>query len=318
MWVTGDDCSAICVQYGMRPRVVFSPQYEVDYGEHSFASDKFSLTAKSLKTAVDLVEPEEPSRDDLLLAHDPVWTDKVLSGKLSAFDVSRLELPFSSEISLAHRLGVGGTVLAARHALEAGIGLHCGGGAHHAFRDHGEGYCALNDIAIAILKLRAEKKLERAAVIDLDVHQGNGTASIFKGDGNVFTFSMHQSDLYPEAKEKSSLDVELRAGTGDVEYYDILRRSLRTVFEFKPDLVIYQSGVDVWEHDALGGLKLTERGILDRDTAVWETCLMHRVPVVVTLGGGYGPTPQDTARLHARTLSLFAGLPLTSTSSDQS
>jgi len=291
-----------------KPRVVFSPKYKVDYGDHSFASKKFELAAQSLGSSVEMVEPQEPSRDDLLLVHDPIWTDKVLSGKLSAFDISRLELPFSPEISLAHRLGVGGTILAARHALEAGIGLHCGGGAHHAYRDHGEGYCALNDIAIAILKLRAEKKFERAAVIDLDVHQGNGTASIFKGDPNVFTFSMHQSDLYPEVKEKSSLDVELSAGTGDVEYYDRLRRSLKTVFEFKPDFVIYQSGVDVWENDQLGGLKLTERGILDRDTAVWETCVMHRVPVVVTLGGGYGPTPEDTARLHARTLRLFSGL----------
>ena len=292
-----------------KARVVFSHKYKVDYGRHAFASDKFALTANNISSAVEIIEPAEPSRDDLLLAHDPVWADKVLSGKLSAFDVSRLELPFSPEISLAHRLGVGGTILAARHALEAGIGLHCGGGAHHAFRDHGEGYCALNDIAIAILKLRAEKKLDRAAVIDLDVHQGNGTASILKEDERTFTFSMHQSDLYPEHKEKSSLDVELNAGTGDVEYYDRLRRSLKTVFEFKPELIIYQAGVDVWENDRLGGLKLTERGILDRDTAVWETCLLHRVPVVVTLGGGYGPTPEDTARLHARTISLFAGLP---------
>lgn len=292
----------------MKPRVVFSPKYKVEYGDHSFAAEKFALTAKALEPVVEFAEPEEPSRDDLLLAHGPVWTDKVLTSSLSAADVSRLELPFSPAISLAHRLAVGGTILAARHALEAGAGLHCGGGAHHAFRDHGEGYCALNDIAVAILKLRAEKKIERAAVIDLDVHQGNGTASIFTGDKNVFTFSMHQSNLYPEKKESSSLDVELNLGTGDAEYYNRLRRSLKTVFDFKPDIVIYQAGVDVWEHDTLGGLKLTERGILDRDTAVWETCILHRVPVVVTLGGGYGPTPEDTARLHARTLRLFAGL----------
>ncbi|HEX4048796.1 MAG TPA: histone deacetylase [Elusimicrobiota bacterium] len=292
----------------MKPRIVFSPKYRVDYGDHSFASRKFSLTAEMLAPLVDFVEPAEPSREELLLAHEPVWTDKVLTASLNAADIERLELPFSPEISLAHRLAVGGTVLAARHALESGIGLHCGGGAHHAFRDHGEGYCALNDIAVAILKLRAEKKIERAAVVDLDVHQGNGTASLFARDEKTFTFSMHQAGIYPEKKETSSLDVELNAGTGDAEYYDRLRRSLRTVFEFKPDLVVYQAGVDVWEKDKLGGLKLTERGILDRDTAVWETCLLHRVPVVVTLGGGYGPTPEDTARLHARTIRLFAGL----------
>lgn len=292
----------------MKPRVVYSPKYAVDYGEHSFAAKKFELTAETLRDSVELIEPAEPSRDDLLLAHDSIWVDKVLAAKLSAVDLERLELPFSSEISLAHRLAVGGTILAARHALETGAGLHCGGGAHHAFRDHGEGYCALNDIAVAIKKIRSERKGFRAAVIDLDVHQGNGTASIFADDPNTFTFSMHQSDLYPEKKERSSLDVELKTGTGDVEYYDVLRRSLRAVVDFRPDLIVYQSGVDVWEHDKLGGLRLTERGILDRDTAVWETCLQNRVPVAVVLGGGYGPTPRDTARLHARTLRLFAGL----------
>ena len=292
----------------MKPRLVFSPKYDVDYGAHSFAGDKFALTAKLLSPSVDILEPAEPSRDDLLLAHDAAWVEKVLASSMTAADLERLELPFSPAISLAHRLAVGGTLMAARHALELGIGLHCGGGAHHAFRDHGEGYCALNDIAIAVLKLRSESKIERAAVVDLDVHQGNGTAAIFAKDKSTFTFSMHQSDLYPERKESSSLDVELSAGTGDAEYYDRLRRSLKTVMDFKPDLVIYQAGVDVWENDKLGGLKLTERGMLDRDTAVWETCLLNRVPVVVTLGGGYGPTPEDTARLHARTMRLFAGL----------
>jgi acetoin utilization deacetylase AcuC-like enzyme len=280
----------------------------VDYGGHAFAARKFALTARALAPDVDLVEPAEPSRDDLLLAHDAAWVDKVLSAALTAAELERLELPFSPAISLAHRLGVGGTILAARHALEAGVGLHCGGGAHHAYRDHGEGYCALNDIAVALLKLRAEGKIRRAAVIDLDVHQGNGTAAIFSRDPAVFTFSMHQADIYPETKEKSALDVELAAGTGDAEYYDLLRRHLRAVMDSQPELVIYQSGVDVWEKDKLGGLKLTERGILDRDAAVRETCRIHGVPVAVTLGGGYGPTPEDTARLHVRTLSLFSGL----------
>ncbi len=291
----------------VKPRLVFSPEYQVDYGDHSFASQKFVLAAKELAPFVHLIEPAEPSREDLLLAHDPMWVDKILSSSLTASDLERLDLPFSPQISFAHRLAVGGTLLAARHALETGVGLHCGGGAHHAFRGHGEGYCALNDIAVAILKLRSENMIERAAVIDLDVHQGNGTASIFAGDQKTFTFSMHQADLYPGAKEASSLDVPLKAGTGDAEYYDLLCRSLRAVFDFKPDLVVYQAGVDAWEHDALGGLALTERGMLDRDVAVREACLQHRVPVVVTLGGGYGPTPEDAARLHARTLSLFAG-----------
>lgn len=290
----------------MKPRVVYSPKYEVDYGSHAFSTEKFRLAAETAKAFSMLVEPEEPSREDLLLVHGPDWVEKLMTGVLSPADIARLELPFSLEIAKAHRLAAGGTLLAARHALETGIGLHAGGGAHHAFRDHGEGYCAVNDIAFAILKLRSEGMIVRAAVVDLDVHQGNGTASIFKNDPDTFTFSMHQYGLYPEVRQRSSLDVELVPGIGDAEYYDKLRHGLKAVMDFKPDLIIYQSGVDVWEKDRLGGLALTEAGILDRDMAVWEVCTTYRVPVAVTLGGGYGPTPADTARLHAATLKLFA------------
>jgi acetoin utilization deacetylase AcuC-like enzyme len=290
----------------MKPRVVYSPKYEVDYGSHAFSTKKFRLTADACRAFAEIVEPSEPSRENLLLVHGPDWVEKLMTGVLSPSDIARLELPFSPEIALAHRLAAGGTLLAARHALETGVGLHSGGGAHHAFRDHGEGYCAVNDIAFAILRLRAEGMIETAAVVDLDVHQGNGTASIFKSDPDTFTFSMHQYGLYPEIRQRSSLDVELVPGIGDAEYYDKLRHGLREVMAFKPDLVIYQSGVDVWEHDQLGGLKLTEDGIKERDLAVWDICRVYRVPVTVTLGGGYGPTPEDTARLHAATLKLFA------------
>jgi len=291
----------------MKPRVVYSPKYEVDYGSHAFSTDKFRLAAEAAKSFAVLVEPVEPSREDLLLVHGPDWVEKLMSGVLSPADTVRLELPFSKDIASAHRLAAGGTLLASRHALETGVGLHAGGGAHHAFRDHGEGYCAVNDIAFAIIKLRSEGMIERAAVVDLDVHQGNGTASIFKGDPDTFTFSMHQYGLYPEVRQRSSLDVELVPGLGDAEYYDKLRHGLKAVMDFRPDLIIYQSGVDVWEHDQLGGLKLTEAGILDRDNAVREICAVYRVPVAVTLGGGYGPTPADTARLHTSTLRLFGG-----------
>lgn len=290
----------------MKPRVVYSPKYEVDYGEHSFSTDKFRLAAQACRSFAEIVEPGEPSREDLLLVHSRDWVEKLMTGVLSPADISRLELPFSPEIARAHRLAAGGTLLAARHALETGVGLHAGGGAHHAFKDHGEGYCAVNDIAFAIIRLRAEGMIETAAVIDLDVHQGNGTASIFEMDPDTFTFSMQQWGLYPEVRRRSSLDIELAPGTGDAEYYDKLRHGLRAVMESKPDLVIYQAGVDVWEHDRLGGLKLTESGIKDRDMAVYDICRVYQVPVAVTLGGGYGPTPEDTARLHASTLKLFA------------
>lgn len=292
----------------MKPRVVWSSKYEVSYGDHSFATKKFRLAAEALLPKAELVEPEEPSRDDLLLAHGERWVDKLLSGALDAADTARLELPFSPEISLAHRLAAGGTTLAARHALETGAGLHAGGGAHHAFRDWGEGYCAVNDLAVAALKLLGEGRIARAAVVDLDVHQGNGTAAIFERDERVFTFSMHQYGLYPEVRRRSSLDVELLPGCGDAEYYDKLKHGLRKVVDSKPGLVLYQAGVDGHEHDSLGGLKLTTRGLLDRDHAVRETFLTAGIPVVVTLGGGYGPTPEATAALHAQTLRLFAGL----------
>ncbi len=290
----------------MKPRIVYSPKYEVNYGEHAFSTKKFRLAAEACATFGQLVEPPEPTRDDLLLVHSSDWVEKLMTGVLSPADISRLELPFSTEIARAHRLAAGGTLLAARHALETGVGLHAGGGAHHAFADHGEGYCAVNDIAFAIIKLRSEGMIERAAVVDLDVHQGNGTASIFKNDPDTFTFSMHQYGIYPEVRQRSSLDVELTPLINDAAYYDKLRHSLRLVADFKPDLIIYQSGVDVWEHDQLGGLKLTEAGILDRDNAVREMCAIHQIPVSVTLGGGYGPTPADTARLHTATLKLFA------------
>ncbi|PIR16049.1 MAG: histone deacetylase [Elusimicrobia bacterium CG11_big_fil_rev_8_21_14_0_20_64_6] len=289
----------------MKPRVVYSPEYEVDYGEHAFSTKKFRLAADACRSFAELVEPLEPSRHDLLLAHSRDWVEKLMTGILSPADIARLELPFSPEIARAHRLAAGGTLLAARHALETGVGLHAGGGAHHAFKDYGEGYCAVNDIAFAILRLRAEGMIETAAVIDLDVHQGNGTAAIFEMDPDTFTFSMHQDGLYPEIRRRSSLDIELRGGTGDAEYYDKLKHGLRAVMESKPDLVIYQAGVDVWERDRLGGLKLTESGIKDRDMAVYDICRVYQVPVAVTLGGGYGPTPEDTARLHASTLKLF-------------
>ncbi|MBI2386308.1 MAG: histone deacetylase [Elusimicrobia bacterium] len=290
----------------MKPRVVYSPKYEVDYGEHAFSTRKFRLAAEACRPFAEIVEPAEPSRQALLLVHSRDWVEKLMTGVLSPADISRLELPFSPEIARAHRLAAGGTLLAARHALETGVGLHAGGGAHHAFKDHGEGYCAVNDIAFAILSLRSEGMIETAAVIDLDVHQGNGTASLFEMDPDTFTFSMQQHGLYPEIRRRSSLDIELAPGAGDAEYCDKLRHGLRAVMESKPDLVIYQAGVDVWEYDRLGGLKLTETGIQDRDRAVYDICRVYQVPVAVTLGGGYGPTPEDTARLHASTLKLFA------------
>ncbi|MDE2238138.1 MAG: histone deacetylase, partial [Elusimicrobia bacterium] len=286
------------------PRLVFSPDYAVDIGGHVFPTRKFALAERLLPAALERVEPPLAGREELLLAHDPAWVDKVLDCRMTLDDEALMELPFSPEVSRAHRRAAGGTILACRDALERGSGLHCGGGSHHAFADHGEGFCVLNDIALGILQMRREGRLSRAAVIDLDVHQGNGTAAIFAGDPDVFTFSMHQDDLYPAVKPPSSLDVALPAGTGDRDYLGLLEKHLPRVFQGEPELVVYQAGVDCHESDRLGALRLTAAGLERRDRLVREACRERGVPAAVTLGGGYAASADETAALHARTLEL--------------
>lgn len=285
---------------------IFSPRYAADIGGHVFPTRKFALVAELLKNSGSIKEPSLPSREDLLLAHTPQWVDKVLNRTMTLDDETLMELPFTEEVSLAHRLQVSGTILACRSALERGVGLHIGGGSHHAFADHGEGFCVLNDIAAGIIQMRVERRISRAAVIDLDVHQGNGTAAIFSGDPDTFTFSMHQENLYPEKKPAGSLDIGLPEGLGDEDYVSILEKNLPRVFEGEPELVVYQAGVDCGENDLLGGLKLTSQGLLKRDQLVYEACRKRGVPIAVTLGGGYSRDIHETAALHAQTIS--AGL----------
>jgi acetoin utilization deacetylase AcuC-like enzyme len=286
-------------------RFIYSPRYVVDLGGHVFPTKKFALVAESLRGTLPFVEPLLPSRDEILLVHTPEWTDKVIESRMSLEDETQMELPFSKELSVAHRLAVSGTILACHDALNCGVGLHIGGGSHHAFSGHGEGFCVLNDIACGIMKMIQEKKIARAAVIDLDVHQGNGSAEIFSNNENVFTFSIHQEGIYPEKKNSSSLDVVVKAGTSDHEYLRLLESNLLTVFAHKPELIVYQAGVDCFEKDLLGGLKLTQGGLLRRDRMVLEFCQRFKVPVAVTLGGGYGANLQETVDLHAQTLSCF-------------
>lgn len=293
---------------GRGARFVYSPRYVVDIGDHVFPTRKFALAAGLLQGAGPFVEPELPSEADLALAHGAAWVDKVVHGRMSLEDETLMEMPFSAEVSAAHRLQVGGTILAARDALERGVGLHVGGGSHHAFADHAEGFCVLNDIACAVLKLLGEGRIRRAAVVDLDVHQGNGTASILRSRADVFTFSMHQEDLYPFPKERSTLDVGVPGGVGDEEYLSSLERHLPAVFAHGPDLVLYQAGVDVAEGDLLGGLKLTEKGVFERDGIVCAGCRRRGIPLAVTLGGGYAADVRRTAGLHAGTLRVAAGV----------
>jgi acetoin utilization deacetylase AcuC-like enzyme len=287
------------------PRLIFHPKYTVDIGGHVFPTRKFELAAALLKGRAPFVEPALPTREDLLLAHDEIWVDKVLDARMNLDDEQAMELPFSPALSEAHRLSVGGTILACRDALETGTGLHCGGGSHHAFAGHGEGFCVLNDLAVGVIKMRVERRISRASVIDLDVHHGNGTASIFKSDPDVFTFSMHQAGIYPSERPPSSLDIDLKAGTGDQLYLSLLEEHLPAAFEHRPELVVYQSGVDGYERDALGGLKLTKAGLKRRDEIVRDACRKRKVPIAVTLGGGYAEDVNETAALHAQTLNAF-------------
>lgn len=281
----------------------FSPRYTVDIGGHVFPTEKFSLVAAVYKGKGRFVEPELPDRKDMLLAHQEAWVDKVIAGKMSLDDEMRLELPFGPELSMAHRLQVSGTISACRDAMVSGLGLHIGGGSHHAFPGHGEGFCVLNDIACGLLKMRAEDRLRRAAIVDLDVHQGNGTAAIFKADAGTFTFSMHQEDIYPAIKVPGSLDVGLPRGMGDKDYLRLLADNLPRVFESSPELVVYQAGVDCAAGDLLGGLALSPSGLKRRDDFVFQACRTRGIPVAVTLGGGYAADLDRTAGLHAQTIS---------------
>ncbi|TBR20251.1 histone deacetylase [bacterium] len=290
-----------------RVRAWYSPLYRVRAGSEGFPTEKFALTARLLSAEgalgpAGLVEPDLPPATELLRAHTPDWVGKAVSGGLSAAEEAALALKWSPELSVAHRLCARGTLEACRDALRGGLGLHVGGGSHHAFAARGEGYCLLNDLAIALLVLKAEGKVARAAVVDLDVHQGNGTASILAGREGLITFSMHQEDLYPERKEASTRDIGLPAGTGDAKYLKILEEELTAFLARRPELVVYQAGVDVWEGDLLGGLSLTPEGVAARDRLVFRLCRQRGVPVAVTLGGGYAEDLGDVAALHARTL----------------
>jgi acetoin utilization deacetylase AcuC-like enzyme len=206
-----------------------------------------------------------------------------------------MELPWSKALAKAHSKAAAGTLLAARHALENGLGVHVGGGSHHAFAGHGEGFCVFNDLAVAIRVLQREGPDARAAVIDLDVHQGNGTAAIFAKDSRVGTFSMHQEVNYPFVKPPSTVDIGLPGGTSDEKYLKLLSERLGPFLDdARPELALFQAGVDCWEGDALGGLKLSRKGLAARDESVFSACFERKVPVVITLGGGYAARIEDT------------------------
>jgi acetoin utilization deacetylase AcuC-like enzyme len=271
---------------------------------HPFPMSKYlllrnRLMADGLLAAADILEPEPIDIETAALVHTRAYLDKLQSSSLSAPEQRRLGLPWSQALWQRSRLAAAGTLQAARDALENGMAANLAGGTHHAFADHGEGFCVLNDVAIAISRLRAEGLIERAAVIDLDVHQGNGTAAIFEGVDAVFTFSMHGERNYPLAKMRSNLDVPLADGTSDHEYLGLLQRHLPAVLDqSRAQIAFYLAGVDVAAGDRYGKLALTEEGIRLRDRCVIESVRGRGVPLVIVLAGGYAVTRDRTAELH--------------------
>ena len=288
-------------------RLVYHERYDLNLGEHVFPSQKYRwLYDRLLQTgfacAEDFIEPEPATDEDVLLVHDPEWVAKLRSGTLSYHDILRLEIPYSRQMVEAFWLAAGGTILAARRALEDRVGFNIGGGFHHAFPGHGEGFCAINDIAIAIRRLQRDGLIRRAMVVDCDVHHGNGTAGVFAGDSSVFTLSIHQFNNYPSEKPLSSLDVHLPDGVEDAEYLHRLGNGYRaSLAMFQPDLVIYVAGADPYREDQLGGLALTFEGLQERDRLVLWTALSHKIPVAIVLAGGYAQSVEDTITIHANT-----------------
>ena len=252
----------------------------------------------------------DPARVDvgaLELVHLPDYVHRFSAGLLDAAEVRRLGFPWSEALVERSFRAVGGTIAATRHALVHGVAMNLAGGTHHAFPDHGEGFCVFNDVAVAIRLLQREGLVRRAAVVDLDVHQGNGTHAIFAGDRDVFTFSMHGGKNYPFHKVAGTLDVELPDGTGDERYLAELHRALPGVLAAsEPDLVIYIAGADPHEGDQLGRLSLTFDGLARRDAFVLHSCREVGIPVAITIGGGYGRRIEDTVAAHLRTVKVAA------------
>jgi acetoin utilization deacetylase AcuC-like enzyme len=291
-------------------RLVYHEQYDLHLGDHVFPAKKYRwLRDRLLRTGFaapeDFVAPARASAEELLLVHELQWVSKLKSGLLTYRDILRLEIPYSQQMVEAFCLAAGGTILAARLALESGVGFNIGGGFHHAFPGHGEGFCAINDIAVAIRRLQRDGAIRRAMVVDCDVHQSNGTAAIFAGDPSVFTLSIHQFNNYPSEKPLSSLDIHLADGVGDAEYIHRLGNGYSPALAlFQPELVIYVAGADPFYEDQLGGLSLTLDGLMERDRLVIWTALTRRVPVAVVLAGGYARNVEDTVTIHANTAAV--------------
>lgn len=310
-------------------KLVYSDQYYLPIGAHVFPAKKYRLIHERLlkeriAEPADFIEPKPADDYDILLVHTPEYVRKLKNGALTPQEEFALEVPYSPELVNAFWLAAGGSILAAECALRDGIGFNVGGGFHHAFPDHGEGFCMINDVAVAIRRLQKDGKIERAMTVDCDVHQGNGTAAIFGGkagraaplpssstkaadesdaEADVFTISLHQEHNYPSLKPASSIDVNLPDGTRDDDYLQWLDNALSSGFRrFAPDLLCYIAGADPYKEDQLGGLALTIEGLKRRDELVFRVAQARGVPVMVSYAGGYAKRVEDTVTIHCNTV----------------
>ncbi len=317
-------------------KLIYSDAYFLPIGRHVFPAEKYRrvrdrLLATKVAEPTDFLEPPPATDEDILLVHTPDYVRKLKTGTLSPGEEIQLEIPYSRELVDAFWLAAGGSILAAQHALTDKICISIGGGFHHAFPDHGEGFCMIHDVAVAIRRLQRDGKIRLAMTIDCDVHHGNGTAAIFAGTrtaseplpsasssilgkqvpgkmrgahaGDVFTISLHQHNNYPAYKPPSSIDVDLPDGVGDDDYLawlgDAISSGLR---QFEPDLICYIAGADPYREDQLGGLDLTIEGLKKRDELVFRVARARDIPVMVTYAGGYARNVEDTVTIHSNTV----------------
>ena len=289
-------------------KLVYHNRYDLNLGAHVFPSQKFRLIAEAVRhegiaTQEDFLQPFAATDEDILRVHTADWVRKLKTGTLTASDVMKLEIPYSPELVEAVWLAAGGTILAGQSALRDGFGMNLGGGFHHAYPGHGEGFCAIHDVGVAIRRLQADKLVRRAMVVDTDVHHGNGTAAIFRDDPSVFTISIHQENNYPADKPPSSIDLNMLDRADDDEYLGVLIPAVQNALdEFCPDVVFYVGGADPYCEDQLGGLSLTKKGLMERDRKIFEAARRRGIPVATTLAGGYARRVEDTVRIHVNTI----------------
>ena len=325
-------------------KLIYSEDYYLPIGQHVFPAQKYRLVHQQLlesgtATPDDFLNPQPASDKDILLVHTPSYVNKLKTGTLSAREEMELEIPYSPELVRAFWLSAGGSILAADHALKDGVAINIGGGFHHAFPDHGEGFCMIHDVAVAIRCMQRDNRIRTAMTVDCDVHHGNGTAAIFAGTrtasqplpssgpstlspatlgpstfgqrgvmrgahaGDVFTISLHQENNYPPMKPPSSIDVDLPDGITDDDYLAWLDNALSSgLRQFTPDLICYIAGADPYREDQLGGLALTIEGLKKRDELVFRVAKAQGIPVMVTYAGGYARRVEDTVAIHCNTV----------------